>query len=296
MANQRSSKYVQESRVRWSGARRTVRSDLLEGQTMLGNVPSILRPSFGEDVRPFPLLDRAFDAVERALESLGVDDPATLRSPRPVEEALSPTALPSGTLVVLNASELRQAEVDLEETVKDERSGGSVFVTLPPESEVETRKRSLRELAVSTPTFCLTPTGTLPPGFSRLHAVLSTKDLEDYHVLLADTPGFRVAVVRRRLPSGGWIALWTGNERAIAEVGRVVRALALDAGADAPEAASPVPVLEGVDCPRDVWNQAADLRAYRVIREAELREIARQAALKGVAMRREREAKKRAAG
>ena len=129
---------------------------------------------------------------------------------------------PEGTLHRL-APEFKRAEVDLEETVKDERSGGSVFVTLPPESEIETRKRSLRELAVSTPTFCLTPTGSLPPGFSRLHEVLSTKDLEDYHVLLADTPGFRVAVVRRRLPSGGWIALWTGNERAIAEVGRVVQ-------------------------------------------------------------------------
>lgn len=282
--------------MRWSGIRRPLRADLRESQTMLGTVPPILRPGFTEDVRPFPLLDRAFDAVERALESLGVGDPAKLRSPRPVEEALSPTALPFGTLVLLNPSELRAAEVDVEETVKDERSGGSVFVSLPPESEVETHKRSLRELAVSTPTFCLTPTGSLPPGYSRLRPVLSTKDLEDYHVLLADTPGFRVAVVRRRLPSGGWIALWTGNERAIAEIGRVVRALAHDAGADAPEAAAPVPALEGVDTVRDVWNQAADLRAYRVIREAELREIARQAALKGVAMRREREAKKRAAG
>jgi len=296
MANQRSSKYVQESRVRWSTARRDVFPALLEGHPMPASSRTVLHPSFGEDNRPFPLLDRAFDAVERALESLGVSDPATLRSPRPVEEALSPTALPFGTLVILNQAELRAAEVDLEETVKDERSGGCVFVSQPLESEIEVRKRSLRELAVSTPTFCLTPTGSLPPGFSRLHAVLSTKQLQGYHILLADTPGFRVAVVRRRLPSGAWIALWTGNDRAIAEIGDVVRELALDAGVEVPAAAPDVPALEGVDSVRDVWSQAADLRAYRVVREAELREIARQAALKGVAMRREREAKKRAAG
>ena len=65
---------------------------------------------------------------------------------RPVEEALSPTALPFGTLVVLNPAELRAAEVDLEETVKDERSGGSVFVTssVPANSVVTFKPPELR--------------------------------------------------------------------------------------------------------------------------------------------------------
>ena len=263
---------------------------------MLGRLPPLVRPEVGDRHRPFPILDRAFDAVERALAKLGVEDPASLRSPRPVEEALSPTALPYGTLLVLSGAELRAAEVDLQETVKDERSGGSVYVTLPLEGEIETLKRGLREVAVSTPTYCLTPTGTLPPGFSRLHPVVAPEEIRDYQILFADTPGFKVAVVRRVLPGGGWISLWTGNEQAIAEVGRVLRHVAIDAGVDVPEAAPEVPALDGVDHVRDVWSQAADLRAYRVVREAELREIARQAALKGVAMRREREAKKRAAG
>ena len=263
---------------------------------MLHPLPSVFRPEAQDAVMPFPLLDRAFDAVESALAKLGVDDPSTLRSPRPVEDALSETALPQGTLLVLSASELRAAELDLEETVKDERSGGVVFVTLPSGEGVEARKRSLRELAVSTPTFCLTSTGTLPPGYSRLHAVTEPEALRGYHVLVADTPGFRVAVVRRELPGGGWIGLWTGNDRAVNEVSDLMRQLCEDAGHEVPSAASAVPPLDGVDSERDVWTQAADLRAYRVVREAELREIARQAALKGVAMRREREAKKRAAG
>jgi hypothetical protein len=263
---------------------------------MLGDLPPILRPDLGGRSRPFPLLDRAFDAVERALAKLGVEDPASLRSPRPVEEVLSRTALPYGTLLVLSPSELRAAEVDIEETVKDERSGGSVWVTLPLEAELETRKRSLRELAVSTPTYCTTSAGTLPTGMSRLTGLPIGNELDDYQVLLADTPGFRVAVVRRALPGGGWIALWTGNEQAIAELGGYMRGLALRAGMETPVTAPTVPSLEGVHSVRDVWTQAADLRAYRVVREAELREIARQAALKGVAMRREREAKKRAAG
>ncbi len=263
---------------------------------MRHSLPPISRPDLGQPLRPFPILDRAFDAVERALARLGVEDPASLRSPRPVEDALSPTALPAGTLLILSPGELRAAEVDIEETVKDERSGGAVFVSLPHQGNVEAKKRSLRELAVSTPTFCLTATGALPSGYSRLHLVAVPEGFGAYDLLVADTPGFRVAVVRRALPSGGFIALWTGNEQVINEIGDALRRLAQESGQDVPESAPSVPTLDGVDSERDVWDQAADLRAYRVVREAELREIARQAALKGVAMRREREAKKRAAG
>lgn len=263
---------------------------------MFESLPPISRPDLDARSRPFPLLDRAFDAVERALARLGVEDPASLRSPRPVEDALSPTALPAGTLLILSPGELRAAEVDVEETVKDERSGGAVFVTLPRDGNLEARKRSLRELAVSTPTFCLTPTGALPAGYSRLRAVPVDDRFRDYDLLLADTPGFRVAVVRRALPGGGFVALWTGNEQVVQEIGEMLRRFAHEAGHEVPDPAPSVPALDGVDSERDVWEQAADLRSYRVVREAELREIARQAALKGVAMRREREAKKRAAG
>ncbi len=263
---------------------------------MLRRFPHLSRPDVLERRRPFPILDRAFDAVERVLARLGVEDPASLRSPRPVEDALSSTALPAGTLLILSPAELRAAEVDVEETVKDERSGGSVFVSLPDDGNLDAKKRSLRELAVSTPTYCLSSTGVLPPGYSRLRPVRTPEALRGYHILLADTPGFRVAVVRRPLPGGGFIALWTGNEQAINEVGDILRLLAVASGHQVPAAAPSVPPLDGVDSEHDVWKQAADLRAYRVVREAELREIARQAALKGVAMRREREANKRAAG
>ena len=98
---------------------------------------------------PFPLLDRAFNAVERALAQLGVEDPASLRSPRPVEEALSANALPEGTLLVLSPGELRAAEVDVEETVKDERLGGAVYLSLPDADDLPTRARGLRELAAA---------------------------------------------------------------------------------------------------------------------------------------------------
>ena len=62
-----------------------------------------------------------------------------------------------------------------------------------------------------------------------------------------------------------------------------------------PSARLRFPPLEGVESSTDVWSQAKDLRAYRVIREAELREIARAAALRGVQLRRERERLKREA-
>ena len=173
------------------------------------------------DGRPcaFPVLDRAFDAVERALARLGVEDPASLRSPRPVEEVLSPTALPEGTLLILSPSELRAAEIDIEETVKDERLGGSIFVSLPEPEDLPARARGLRELATAAPTFGFNPSLRPAPAsrLGRVSQVPLPLHLRSYRFLLADTPGFRVAVVARALPGGGFVALWTGNERAILE-------------------------------------------------------------------------------
>ena len=243
----------------------------------------------------FPILDRAFDAVERALERLGVENPALLRSPRPVEEALSDTALPEGTLLVLSPSELRAAEVDIEDTVKDERQGGAVYLSLPGAPELPTRARGLRELASAVTTFGLNPSLRPAPAsrLGRLRQVPMPLHLRNYRFLLADTPGFRVTMVARSLPGGGMIGLWSGNERVIAEVHHAVSLAARAVGYDVPTASAPVPELEGIDQPRDVWLQAETLRAYRVVRQAELREIARAAALRGVALRREREAAKR---
>jgi hypothetical protein len=248
------------------------------------------------DERPgaFPTLDRAFDAVERTLHRLGVTNPALLRSPRPVEEALSDTALPEGTLLVLQPSELRAAEVDIEETVKDERQGGAVYLSLPAADELPTRARSLRELASSVATFGLNPSLKPAPSsrLGRLRQVPMPLHLRNYRFLLADTPGFRVTVVARALPGGGFIGLWSGNEQVVNEVRYALSLAARASGHDVPEPSAAVPELDGIARERDVWDQAADLRAYRVVREAELREIARAAALRGVALRRERDARR----
>ena len=260
------------------------------------HLPDVFAEEF-ERPSAFPILDRAFDAVERALARLGVDDPATLRSPRPVEEALSATALPEGTLLVLNPTELRAAEVDIEETVKDERQGGSLFLSLPHPDDLPSRARGLRELAAAAPAFGFNPSLRPAPAsrLGRMQQVPMPLNLRSYRFLLADTPGFRVVCVARALPTGGFVGLWSGNERVVAEVRDVLAAAADACGYDVPEAAPEVPELEGVDRARDVWSQAKELRDYRVIREAELREIARAAALRGVALRREREAKRKAA-
>lgn len=249
------------------------------------------------DERPgaFPILDRAFDAVERALARLGVDDPATLRSPRPVEDALSDTALPEGTLLVLSPSELRAAEVDVEETVKDERLGGAVYLSLPHPDDLNGRARTIRELAAAAPTFGFNGSLRALPAtrLGRTTQIAMPLHLRSYRFLLADTPGFRVAVVARALPGGGFIGLWTGNEQILAEMHAVLAGCIDASGHDVPEPAAPVPELEGVDQEGDVWKIAEELRAYRVVREAELRQIARAAALRGVALRREREEAKR---
>jgi hypothetical protein len=250
-----------------------------------------------ERPRPFPMLDRAFDAVERALLQLGVENPAELRSPRPVEEALSDTALPDGTLLVISPTELRAAEVDIEDTVKDERTGGAVFLSLPLGDDLPGRARGLRELASAAPTFGFNSSLKPAPAqrLGRVKQVPMPLNLRSYRFLVADTPGFRVAMVARAFPRGGFVGLWTGNDQVIDELRETLARSADAAGHDVPDAASPVPPLDGVETEADVWKMAADLRAYRVVREAELREIARAAALRGVALRREREAKKRKA-
>jgi len=262
------------------------------------DVLSDVLADFGPDASPFPILDRAFDAVERALARLGVGNPARLRSPRPVEEALSRTALPEGTLLVVDPAEWRAAEADIEDTVKDERLGGSLFVSLPHLDDLPDRARGLRELAVTAPTFGFNPSlKPLPAArLGRLKQVPLPLNLRRYRFLLADTPGFRVVCISRDVPGGGAVGLWSGNAYVVDEVQRVLAAAATAAGHQVPAPAGDVPVgIEGLASPEDVWRQARELRAHRVVRKAELREIARAAALRGVALRREREIQRQAA-
>lgn len=249
------------------------------------------------EARAFPRLDRAFDAVEDALARLGLEDPQSLRSPKPVEEALSPTALPDGALLILSQHELRAAEIDLEDTVKDERQGGSVFVSLPGAAEMTSRARGLRELGSVASTFGFRARGAarVPTRLGRVEVIEAPANLQPYRFVLADTPGFRVALVSRALPGGGFVALWLGSGPAYQEVRDVLSCEALGQGLRVPGPSPEVPPLEEIDSEKAVWAKAKDLRDYRVVREAELREIARAAALRGVALRREREAKKRAA-
>ena len=261
---------------------------------MLRSLPRFTWNDLAERATPLPTWDRAFDAVERTLARLGVEDPSSLRSPRPVDEALSPTALPAGTLLVLDPDERDTAELDIEDTVKDERSGGAVFVSVPPLAELPSRTRCLRELAAVTSTFAFAPREAVPASLGRLRTVATPVGLEGYRFLVADTPGFRVALGSRALPRGGFVALWSGNDQLVDELVSILRHAARAAGHVVPDPAPAVPSLDGVLNEADVWRQAEELRAYRTVREAELREIARAAALKGVALRRERDEKKQA--
>jgi hypothetical protein len=243
-------------------------------------------------IDPTPLLPtfaRSFDSVQKALGNLGLADPASLRSPRPVEEILAATAIPAGTLLILSPDEVAAAITDMEETVRDERAGGTVLVSFADRAEFDRRRRSLREIARASMVVCFAAPGVLPPSMGRLKRAILPESLRGWRFLIADTVGFRVALVGRNAPSGNPITLWTGNPELIAEASAPLRAAAAAAGIAVPGPASPVPVLEGIRTEADIWRQAAELRAYRVVREAELREIARAAALKGVALRRERE-------
>jgi hypothetical protein len=248
-----------------------------------------------ERPRPFPTLDRAFDAVERALARLGIEDPASLPSPQLVEEDLSPTALPAGTVLVLNPDEYVAAEVDIHDTVLDERLGGTVYGTIERPPTPDERRRRLREMGGAATAFGFLPPGAEPYGTGRVRQVRSPAFLAGYRFLVADVPGFRVALISRALPGGGFLALWSGDGEVVDEITRVFqRALQVD-GHAVPARAPAVPTRDVVPSSAALWKQAEELRAYRTVREAELRQIARAAALRGVELRREREADSRAA-
>jgi hypothetical protein len=237
-----------------------------------------------------PRLSAAFRAVEGVLLDLGIDRPHTLRSPQTVEEALEGAGAMAGTLVVLDPAELRAAEIDLEETVADERAGGTLFVALPNPGEFAARRARYRDLATAATAFAFHDAEKAPVGYGKLHFAPRPKALRGWRMLVADTPGFRVAVVSRPLPAGGFIGLWSGNPDVVNEIAGYLRSQAKAAGHEVPAASPEVPALVGITSERDVWRQATSLRGLREVRETELREIARAAALRGVAMRRERQA------
>jgi hypothetical protein len=248
-----------------------------------------LRRSAPERARPFPLLDRAFDAVERALADLGIEDPAELRSPKPVEDELSQASLPVGTLLVLDPEEVASALEDIADTVLDERLGGSVFGTIQRPPAEDAARRRLREMSSQAAGFGFLPPGSAPYGVGRVRQVRTPQALADYQFLAADTPGFRVALVTRRMPNGRRIALWTGTPDLVDELLTALRRIARHDGHPVPGPAPIVPDRDAVSDDAEVWRQAEALRAHRAVREAELRQVARAAAMRGVELRRQRD-------
>ena len=249
---------------------------------------SAVRISRDHDAPALPRTEAAFRAVEMTLESLGIDRPHTLRSPQIVEEALDGASALDGTLVILDPAELRAAELDLEETVADERNGGTLFLSVPNSAEWTARRVRYRDIASSTTAFAFVEAGAAVKGFGKLIPVPRPRLIKGWRVFLADTPGFRVVIVSRPRASGGFIGLWSGNSELVDEVAEFLRQSARDAGHDVADAAQSVPPMIGVAGTAEVWKMATELRGLREIREGELREIARAAALRGVAMRRER--------
>jgi hypothetical protein len=237
-----------------------------------------------------PRIEAAFRAVGDVLADLGIENPSTLRSPQVVEEALEGITALDGSLVILDPAELRAAELDLEETVADERAGGSLFVSLPNLGELSSRRVRYRDLAAAATSFAFVEPGAHVLGFGRFHFAPRPSFLRRWRVLVADTPGFRVAVISRPLPKGGFIGIWTGNPDLVDEVAGFLRRIATEAGHTVPAAAVAVPPMLGLAGEADVWRQATALRGQREVREGELREIARQAALRGVELRRQRAA------
>jgi len=236
----------------------------------------------------FPRIEAAFRVVESALRTLAIERPHELRSPALLEEALEGSPALEGTLVLVDPAELRTAELDLEETVADERGGGTFFVSVPSLAELSAHRVRYRDLGSAATGFAFIEEDVHPVGFGKFHFVKKPAGLRRWRILVADTPGFRVALVSRPIPGGGFVGLWTGAPDLVDELAGFLRQSAQAAGHAVPPPAAPVPDSLGVEDEAEVWRQAAVLRGQREVRENELREIARAAALRGVELRRQR--------
>jgi len=190
--------------------------------------------------------------------------------------------------VIVDPAELRSAEVDLEETVADERGGGALFVSLPTLSELTARRFRFREIGSASAGFAFIDEDVHPVGFGRFLFAKKPAGMRRWRLLVADTPGFRVALVSRPREAGGFIGLWTGNPDLVNEIAGVLRATARAAGHQVPAPCPALPPTLGLSGESEIWRQAAILRGQREVRENELREIARAAALRGVELRRQR--------
>ena len=196
--------------------------------------PSAVRIAPDVEAPQLPRMEAAFRAVEMTLTSLGIDRPHTLRSPQAVEEALDGAPALEGTLVILDPAELRAAELDLEETVADERSGGTVFLSVPNPSEWATRRVRYRDIASSSAAFAFVEPGATVRGFGKLVAVPRPRMIKGWRIFLADTPGFRVVVASRPRAAGGFIGLWSGNSELVDEMADFLRRAARDSGTRSP--------------------------------------------------------------
>lgn len=256
---------------------------------MLRPLPRAVNPEVLARPRALPLLDRCFDSVEIALAKLGLDDTSSIVATAEIEAELSEGALPHGTLLVFDEEEVHEAFRDIRDTVMDERMGGTVYGTMlrPPADCV--RRRRLREMTGTATVYGFLPVGQGPAGLGRVVQVRRPASLGDYEFLVADIPGFHVALVTRKRPSGGEITLWTGSRELVDELLAALRRAIADAGHAVPAPAPAVPARDVVTSEAEVWAMAEELRKQRVVREAELRQVARQAALRGVELRRERD-------
>lgn len=256
---------------------------------MLRPLPRAVNPEVLARPRALPLLDRCFDAVEMALAKLGMDDTSGIVGTAEIEAEMSEGALPHGTLLVFDEEEVHEACRDIRDTVMDERLGGAVFGTMLRAPADCVRRQRLREMTGTASVYGFLPVGQGPCGISRMVQVRRPAHLRDYDFLAADVPGFHVALVTRKRPSGGSITLWTGSRELVDELlGELRRAIA-DDGHAVPAPAPKVPARDIVASEAEVWAQAEEIRKQRVVREAELRQVARQAALRGVELRRERD-------
>src|SRR5205823_9731017 len=117
------------------------------------------------------------------------------------------------------------------------------------------------DLGNAAATFAFIGPDERPMGFGRVHFVPRPATLASHRILVADTPGFRVAIVSRSLPGGGFVGLWSGDPDLVDEIAAYLREEVRACGLSVPEPAPSVPALTGISSEQDVWRQATSLRA-----------------------------------
>lgn len=234
-----------------------------------------------------PALSAAVCAVCETFRRLHVTGDYCPRDARRIEDDLPTSGALAGTLTILDPLDVLPAEREIERTLHDERPRFGGLYLSQIGDHLYQRWTNYSALAWLMPVFAFTEHPQRQHPGDGVRFALAPDALDGFRVVLADTPGYRVAVIGFFVRKWG-VALWTGNPQVVNEVGGALRVAARESGHAPHPPAAEAPSDCGLRSEADVRRMANVAMSERAKAQEATRELCRQAAIQGAKDRRAR--------